>query len=85
MEPLTSRTTGRENPIDLQKDLRKVKDTLSETALHARNKAGELIDEARGKTSEFGDNIATYVKENPLAAVGISLLAGFFVALILKK
>lgn len=82
MEPI-QRT--KDNTIDLQKDLRRVKDSLSQTAVHAKDKAGDLVNEARDKTTEVGSQIATYVKDNPLAAVGYSLLAGFLVALLIRK
>lgn len=78
-------STQRENPIDLQKDLRRVKESISQTAIHAKDKASYLVDDAKGKTSELAGKVTTYVKDNPLAAVGFSLLAGFLVALVLKK
>lgn len=68
----------------LQQDLKNVKASLSQTAAHARDKASDLVDEAKKKTSEYQGTVVEYVRTNPLAAIGYSVLAGFLVALLIR-
>lgn len=77
------------DPIDLQRDFKRVKDSIGEAASHTKEKTEELVDEAKEmakeKTSELHRNIVSYVKNNPLATIGYSLLAGFIAALLIRK
>ncbi len=77
------------DPIDLRQDFKKVKDSIGQAALHAKEKTEDYVDEARDmakeKTAELQKTIVTYVKNNPLAAIGYSVLAGFLAALLIRK
>ena len=82
--------------IDLKQDLREVKESVSKTAQHAKekasdllgdaqNKASDLLNQAQEKTSKIQESVVLYVKDNPVKALGIALLAGFITAILVRK
>ncbi|MFZ2314781.1 MAG: DUF883 C-terminal domain-containing protein [Gammaproteobacteria bacterium] len=75
--------------VDLRDDLRNVKDSIAQTATHARERASDVFEHslkgAKEKGAELQENVVTYVKENPVKSVGIAMLAGFIAALVMRK
>lgn len=75
--------------IDLRDDLRHVKDSITQTASHAKERASDVLESslkgAKEKGAELQENVVTYVKENPVKSVGIAMLAGFIAALVMRK
>jgi ElaB/YqjD/DUF883 family membrane-anchored ribosome-binding protein len=77
---------------DIQKvkdKLRETKDALSQTAHDARSRAEELLSsslsDVKEKTADIQENVVTYVRENPVKAIGFAVLAGAIVAQLLRK
>ena len=56
---------------------------------HAERKADaeacETLEEMQEKMTDVKDNFVSYVKENPIKAIGISVLAGMFVAQLFSR
>lgn len=88
IHPIPSKNQ-KSSSVDLHKDFQNVKDSIGEAATHVKAKTDDLMSEAREKakekTTELQKNITTYVRNNPLATIGYSMLAGFLAALILRK
>lgn len=86
MEPIRQ---PRDNKINLQKDLDDVRDSISKTAFHAKNKvqdtAENLASDAKDKANEISGELIKLVKQNPLATVGYALLTGFLIAQLIRK
>jgi ElaB/YqjD/DUF883 family membrane-anchored ribosome-binding protein len=75
--------------INLKQKVGETSEAISKTASHAKDKAGQMINEtlhdAKQKSMELGSTVATYVQENPLKVLGFSLLAGALIALLWKR
>jgi ElaB/YqjD/DUF883 family membrane-anchored ribosome-binding protein len=85
------------NNVDLKyaknqfnKDFENIKDkacdacgAIVDTAKHARNNAKNLIQPSIDDLKEKQENLANYVKENPIKAVGLAMLAGLIISKIL--
>ncbi len=75
--------------IDLRDDLRNIKESISQTATHAKEKASDVLGHslkgAKEKSAEIQENVVSYVKSNPVKSVGIAALVGFVAALIIRK
>ena len=54
-----------------------------------KDKAGEFVsksfENAREKSDNLEKSVASYVVENPIKAIGYSMLAGMFCAWLLRK
>lgn len=68
-----------------QKDMSDVKDSLSKSAQHISDKAGDMLNDMKDQTADIHQAVMTYVKANPVKSVGFALLAGFLAALIVRK
>lgn len=79
----------RSSNIDLQKDFQHVKDSIGEAATHVKAKTDDLVDDAKEKakekTMELQKTLTNFAKNHPLATIGYSALAGFVVALLLRR
>jgi ElaB/YqjD/DUF883 family membrane-anchored ribosome-binding protein len=81
---------------DIQHDFQRVKEkaretreALSQTAYDVKGRAQEILTQslrdAKARTTDMQENVVTYVKANPVKAVGLAILSGLFVALWLRK
>ncbi|CAN5338476.1 hypothetical protein BH10PSE19_BH10PSE19_00510 [soil metagenome] len=82
--------------LDLQEDIRMIKskvlettDAITNTAKDVKSKAEELlqdsINDVRTKSANLEESVIEYIIENPLKAVGYSVLAGALLALFLRR
>lgn len=89
MDHSNTASKSHKEKVNFQHDLKDVKDSITHAASHvasqAREKTEELVDEAKEVTAEWQNKLITYVKKNPLAAIGYSVLAGFITALLIRK
>jgi len=69
----------------LKNDINDVKDSITKTAKHASEKAGEVYNDFKDQTSDFQVTALNYVKANPAKSVGYAVLAGFLTAILLRK
>ncbi len=76
---------GSSSSSDLNEDLRNVKDSLTKTAQHAKDKAEDFIKDAQHRTADLQENVIEYVKSNPMKSVGFAILAGFVTAALVRK
>ena len=81
---------------DLYDDLRRVKEkeletqeALSQVAFDARDRATDIIQDTFSdildKSNDIQDNVVTYVKANPVKAIGFAALAGLILAHLFNK
>jgi ElaB/YqjD/DUF883 family membrane-anchored ribosome-binding protein len=68
-----------------QKDMNDVKDSITKSAQHVSDKAGDLYNDIKEQTVDMQKEVLTYVKGNPVKAVGFALLAGYLAAILLRK
>lgn len=82
--------------LDLQEDIRMIKskvlettDAITNTAKDVKSKAEELlqdrINDVKAKGANLEESVVEYITENPLKAVGYSVLAGALLALFLRR
>ena len=73
----------------LSRDVEKIKAVLSQTAHDVRGTAQDFMSDslksAKEKSSDIEKSVANFVVENPMKAVGYSVLAGMFCAWLLRK
>jgi ElaB/YqjD/DUF883 family membrane-anchored ribosome-binding protein len=81
---------------DIQHDFQRVKDkaretrdAISQTAYDVKGRAQDILAQslrdAKERSSDAQDTVVTYVKTNPVKSVGYAIIAGLFVALLLRK
>jgi ElaB/YqjD/DUF883 family membrane-anchored ribosome-binding protein len=81
---------------DLHEDFRNVRnkmtetrDAINQTARDARLKAQDFLqtslDGINERTADIQDNVASYVKTNPVKSVGIAIIAGLILSKLLRK
>jgi ElaB/YqjD/DUF883 family membrane-anchored ribosome-binding protein len=81
---------------DIQHDFQRVKDkaretrdAISQTAYDVKGRAHDILSQslrdAKEKSTDVQDTVVTYVKANPVKSVGYAIIAGLFVALLLRK
>lgn len=73
---------------DIYGDIENIKAALSAASRDVKGKASEVIAQSleniREKSSVAQENVADYVSEKPLKAVGISLFAGLILGYLLN-
>ena len=65
--------------------LQDLRDTLNERAGQYRDRANQVWTDAAGRARTLGEDSESYIRENPLQAVGLALAAGFLLGLILRR
>ncbi|MDR3476480.1 MAG: DUF883 C-terminal domain-containing protein [Gammaproteobacteria bacterium] len=64
-------------------------DDVSHAAHKAREVTEEMFQESwktlQAKSSDLQENVVTYVKENPLKALGFAAIAGLLLAQLMRK
>jgi ElaB/YqjD/DUF883 family membrane-anchored ribosome-binding protein len=90
MEDQSMSNNGRlNNNIDLHEDLEKIKAALSRTAYDVKDRAGEIwqqsIKDMKEKSTNIEENTVRYVKEHPVKALAISVVAGMIISKLLRK
>lgn len=81
----TQQRSTSHNGSDLNDDFKKVKESVTQTAQHAKEKATDLIKETIDRSADIQENIITYVKENPVKALSFAILGGFLAAILVRK
>jgi len=80
MYKTASRNKTRHQQFDLNDDLQKIKDALSQTTFDVRGKAREVISQsfenAKDRAASYQDNTSNYISERPFKSLGIALLVG---------
>jgi hypothetical protein len=73
----------------LRKKMGETGAAISETALHAKDKAGDMISQGFKTAKDQGlhmEKIVTgYIKENPIKSIGFSILAGAILTLFWRR
>ncbi len=87
---------NRNTTNDLYDDLKKIKekagetrDAITQVAYDAKGKAQELFEQkladVKEKSADFQENVISYVQENPVKAIGFSVLAGLILSQLLRR
>jgi ElaB/YqjD/DUF883 family membrane-anchored ribosome-binding protein len=76
-------------PEELSKDVEKIKDALSQTVNDVKERAEDFMQKSfqdvKDKSNDWEKTVSKYIKENPIRAMGYSVLAGMFAAWLLRK
>jgi len=79
----------RENLEEVKDSVAQTREAISKTAHHAKDRAEDFLHDSwwdmRDKSRDLKDEVATYVKENPMRAVGFAVLAGVILSQLLRK
>jgi ElaB/YqjD/DUF883 family membrane-anchored ribosome-binding protein len=74
---------------EIKGKVREAADDQSHTAHKAREVTEEMFQQSwktlQAKSSDLQENVVTYVKENPLKALGLATIAGLLMAEIMRK
>ena len=66
--------------FDISGDIGKLKDILTNTALHVKNRAtgalSESVDNVKERSLELQDNVKDYIAERPIQAVSVAMVSG---------
>lgn len=73
----------------VKEKIRETRDALSQTAVDAKGRAQEVLNDSVGDVKETYDDleqrVATYVKKNPFKSLGFGILAGMVISSFLRK
>jgi ElaB/YqjD/DUF883 family membrane-anchored ribosome-binding protein len=79
----TSTTTGTQKPLDrMSETAHSAVDRAAQTAEQIAQRLGEKSDELLAMKEDYIQSTREYVRENPFAALGIALAAGYLLAKI---
>ena len=74
---------------DLYADLAKIKDAFADVAYDVKGKAGDALAQglanAREKSTDIQDTLATYTSERPFKSIGIALVIGAALGFLVRK
>lgn len=90
MTKTTTRNRHSHENFDFHDDIAKLKEILSDTALHVKDRAAGAINDSvenvKERSVEWQGNVTNYIAERPVKTLGIAMLSGMFLGyMILRK